>query len=171
MKRADSYEFIRWKSSRGRLVVQTTWVKGVRHVIFSDEDDQFNKKENRHLYRSVKTKRTSSVANTNENDHEYENNDSSSNYVNRILQWLQTPRMIDSCQKPMTASNTSKRHPALIKTCSIPENKVDDHQVVKVKKKARNLNRNFPKHFKTELHVHMPSISTSNDNSKVKHLS
>lgn len=193
---ADPYEFFRWKSSCGRLVVRTTWVKGVRHVVLSDDDDDYPpEKEKRQPRRKgcdnvCKTPATPNrrppLSEIDEN-HEpsssvawssYSHNSvGDESYVERVLQWLQKPTgMLETRRKPMSAPGHGVRRPALVKTCSIPENRFADQQVVEVDRKrpmksTRNCSAKSSAHNqKTELHVHMPSMCpTANDNGKDVH--
>jgi len=173
----DPYEYFRWKSSCGRLVVRTTWVKGVRHAILSDDDAEEIKtpeKERRQRLQAhnngkrTSTNRVTPVVAAENAQPPYDDND----YVERVLQWLHKPAgTVQTRQLPMSApgycstvavvSNCSvTRRPALIKTCSIPENEFGDQQVAEIfKKKPTKLTRNCVKsHHKIELHVHMPVV-------------
>lgn len=184
---ADPYEFFRWKSSCGRLVVRTTWVKGVRHVVLSDEDDE--DKEKRQPRKSCNhagdSSRKTTPAPTSrpplgeiDENHEpsswcnYSHNGGGGggdeSYVERVLQWLQKPTgMLETRRKPMSAPGHGIRRPALVKTCSIPENKFADQQVVEADcKRPPKSTRNYcakSHNQKTELHVHMPSVCPAAD--------
>jgi len=180
---ADPYEFFRWKSSCGRLVVRTTWVKGVRHAILSDDDDDdVNKrtpppKKERHARRPHRSNSENDAVAAKEtaDDDRLPSNVAAADddYVERVLRWLHKPAgaMLETCRKPMSAPSAghgacSSRRPALVKTCSIPGNKSERQQVVGIAERpmttrsvvasaAGNCTKN---RHKIELHVHMPSV-------------
>lgn len=175
MKTADTnpYEFFRWKSSCGRLVVRTTWVSGVRHVLLSD-DDKSSEKEKRlqlrqrtaHVDHATQSSRI--VDDHDDGDSEPNCNDDD-NYVERVLQWLQKPSAeLDARRKPMSAPGSDARgyrRPALIKTCSIPERhspRSEHRQAIVIhddRPMTTTTTRSGVKcRHKTELHVHMPSV-------------
>lgn len=188
-----SYELFRWKSSRGRLVVRTTWVKGVRHVILSDDDEKEKRqssssssvREKNANRTAVSTNRQPlRVVSVNENCVQHpttcDNNGDDNYYVERVLQWLQKPStmLLETQRKSVSAPGNScngnadrSRRPALVKTCSIPEtnNKFDgEQQVVEIAKSStkstRRNNSNWPQnHHKIELHVHIPSTCTTSN--------
>ncbi|XP_025408057.1 uncharacterized protein LOC112681912 [Sipha flava] len=173
------YESCRWKSSRGRLAVRTTWVKGVRHVIMSDDDDVTDErpppeKEKRSRLQHKNSGGSTSNAKTNRspltvvnaNGNNNNGNDDNGSYVDRVLRWLHKPSggVLETCQKPMSAPGNGGggvRRPALIKTFSIPENKFVHQQVAEVTGRPSTTKSsgasNAKNHRKTELHVHMPS--------------
>lgn len=198
----DPYEFIRWKSSRGRLVVRTTWVKGVRHVVLDDDDDEdkTSRTLQRHHHHNNRLHDKNAATKTNhyhhcassvdknspvrDGDDDDENANDDDNYVERVLQWLQTPAaVLKTCRKPMSAPGNHgtaycPRRPALVKTCSIPDNdKRSEHAMHQVHRTdKRNVKTSISacrltdiNHQKTELHVHMPSVCPPNskDNSKI----
>lgn len=185
---ADSpYEFFHWKSSCGRLAVRTTWVRGIRHIVLSDDDDDdydvfgravpgtVNNKERRQRPRDGRTAG---------NGREPTNADRSvrptttsagvdGDYVERVLRWLHRPSGVVfasdfSYQIPMSAPDHHRalRRPALVKTCSIPGCKSGDRQATDVgteiggERSTKFTRRSHRKKNadKTELHVHMPSM-------------
>lgn len=124
------YEFFRWKSSCGRLVVRTTWVRGVRHVILSDDDDGGDghhrrrrsppAKDIRQRHRGKNlTDTTASVPSHTDgnvrtticgtgryvtNASAAAANDDDDYYVERVLRWLQKPSVeLETSRKPMSA--------------------------------------------------------------------
>jgi len=175
MKTADTtnpYEFFRWKSSCGRLVVRTTWVSGVRHVLLSD-DDKSSEKEKRlqlrrrtvHVDRGTQSPRTVDDHDDEDSEHNYSKDDD--NYVERVLQWLQKPSVeLDARRKPMSAPGDDARgcrRPALVKTCSIPERHSprSEHRqaiVIHDDRPMTTMRSAVKCRHKTELHVHMPSV-------------
>lgn len=157
---AGPYELYRWKSSRGRLVVRTAWVKGVRHVVLSD-DDGYDKRQtpsssssssarqknangtaaaaaNRPPLSAVRANGNSGPATT------ASDNNGDNYYVDRVLRWLQKPSAtpLETQRKSVSApgngdggGGTRGRRPALVKTCSIPEHSGTfdgDQQVVEI---------------------------------------
>lgn len=196
--------------------MRTTWVKGVRHVVLSDDDDdhrdndcshksdqktsstrdlQWQRHRKKNGAVAVCNNRPSTVAidgkaanhrDSDQDDHDQDHDnqdydeDDDDNYVERVLQWLQKPAAVvsDTCRKPKTAPENGGvccRRPALVKTCSIPENdKFEHRQAVKNINKRPMMSpsaRNSVKNHKTELHVHMPSVcpsaaAASNENIK-----
>lgn len=186
------YEFFRWKSSRGRLAVRTTWVKGVRHVILSDDEvtDERpppSEKEKRPRLQhkngggSSSNRPPLSVVDANgKNDNNNNNNDDDDDsYVERVLQWLHKPSggVLETCQKPMSAPGNGGggggfRRPALIKTFSIPENKSAHQQVAGATRRPTTCGKSSSggctkNRQKTELHVHMPSTCPASNGKTV----
>lgn len=191
MKTADAnpYEFFRWKSSCGRLVVRTTWVSGVRHVLLSD-DDKSPEKEKRlqlrrratHVDRGTQSSRIVDDHKDEDSEHNYNDDE---NYVERVLKWLQKPSVeLDARRKPMSASGSDTRgcrRPVLVKTFSIPErySPRSEHRQAMVihdeRPTATTTITGVKSGHKTELHVHMPSVkqggglTTTADNGKITH--
>lgn len=184
---ADPYEFFRWKSSCGRLVVRTTWVSGVRHVLLSDDDKSHEKEirlQTRRRTAHVVDRGTQSsriVDDHDDEDSEHNCNDDD-NYVERVLQWLQKPSVeLDARRKPMSAPGSDARgcrRPALVKTCSIPERhspRSEHWQAIAVhdERPMTTTRSGIKSRHKTELHVHMPSVlqrggpATTGDNGKI----
>lgn len=188
---AGPYEFFHWKSSCGRLVVRTTWVKGIRHAVLSDDDADKHtppsKKEREKKRRAHRGANENAAAVTAETATAVitttitEDNGGPSNfaakadddYVERVLRWLHKPAgsMLETCRKPMSGGDNGSccysRRPALVNTCSIPDNKPERQQVVMINKRPTMMTRsanniaagNCTKNrHKTELHVHMPSV-------------
>lgn len=200
-----SYEFFRWKSSCGRLVVRTTWVRGVRHVVLSDDDDGSDghhrrrrsppEKDIRQRYRGKNLADTTAsvplhikgnvrttmcgteLYNTNA-PKAAANDDDDDYYVERVLRWLQKPSVeLETSRKLMSAPGRDvavvgcgNRRPALIKTCSIPDNNRGPNSRARVTAVDVILQQELPtrstaimvgdrskNRHKTELHVHIPS--------------
>jgi len=174
MKTTDTnpYEFFRWKSSCGRLVVRTTWVSGVRHVLLSDDDKSSEKEKRLQLRRRTahvdRGTQSSRIVDDHENEDSEHNCNDDDNYVERVLQWLQKPSVeLDARRKPMSAPGSDAhgyRRPALVKTCSIPERhspRIENRQsiVIHDDRPMTTTTRSGVKcRHKTELHVHMPSV-------------
>lgn len=201
----DPYECFRWKSSCGRLVVRTAWVKGVRHVILSDEDSRDKHRDQDSTSAGPeKEKRDSKFL---AKPAPFTGSDIPPSltcggggeddcYAERVLRWLQKPTET-TCRKLMSAPpdgnhrhpqpdlqlpvryqqldvhRSDARRPALIKTCSIPENSrrlLDGDvrrpvkNVTEVKRPTKSITHQNRKgntknhNFKTELHVHLPSM-------------
>jgi len=183
---ADPYEFFRWKSSCGRLVVRTTWVSGVRHVLLSDDDKSPEKEKRLQLRRRAthvdRGTQSSRIVDDYDDEGSEHNCNDDENYVERVLQWLQKPSVeLDACRKPMSAPGNdarSYRRPALVKTCSIPERHSprSEHRqaiVIHNEKPTTTTRSGIKSRHKTELHVHMPSVlhgpATTADNGKIAH--
>lgn len=204
----DPYECFRWKSSCGRLSVRTAWVKGVRHVILSDEDLR-NDNHRNHVPASGPEKekrdtkfsaKPASFIGGDDVPPPLTFGGEDDCYAERVMRWLQKPTET-ICRKPMSAPpddnlhrqsepdlqlavryqeldkhRSGARRPALIKTYSIPENSrrsldgdvrrpvknvTDDKRSMKsVTQRSRNSNKKNH-NFKTELHVHLPSMCSS----------
>lgn len=190
MKTADTdpYEFFRWKSSCGRLVVRTTWVSGVRHALLSDDDKSLEKEKRLQLRRRVALVDRGTQSSKTVDDHDDEDAERSSNdddnYVERVLQWLQKPSVeLDTRRKPMSAPGSDARgcrRPALVKTCSIPERhsqRSEHRQAIVIHDERPTTRSRVKSRHKTELHVHMPSVlqgscpaTTTADNGKIAHV-
>jgi len=167
---ADPYEFFRWKSSCGRLVVRTTWVSGVRHVLLSDDDKSPEKEKRLQLRRRAThvdhgTQSSRIVDDHDDEDCSQHNCNDDENYVERVLQWLQKPSVeLDTCRKPMSAPGIDTRgcrRPALVKTCSIPERhspRSEHRQAIVIHYERPTTRTCVKSRHKTELHVHMPSV-------------
>jgi hypothetical protein len=185
---ADPYEFFRWKSSCGRLVVRTTWVSGVRHVLLSDDDKSPEKEKRLQLRRRAALVDRGTQSSRTVDDHDDEDTERScnedDNYVERVLQWLQKPSVeLDARRKPMSAPGSDIRgcrRPALVKTCSIPERhsqRSEHRQAIVIHDERPTMRSGVKGRHKTELHVHMPSVlqgscptTTATDNVKIAHI-